>query len=151
MNNSKTNLNNESTNSDFLSKIDNLTKNLTSDELLKLSNYIMLKADSSNSSNDSFNGLTILYGSQTGNSRSIAEELYDEAKKKNINSTLISMAKIKEKSIKNIENLLLIVSTQGEGDPPDDALNLVDFINGNKAPKLSKMNFGVLGLGDSTY
>ena len=60
MNNSKTNLNNESTNSDFLSKIDNLTKNLTSDELLKLSNYILLKADSSNSSNDSFNGLTIL-------------------------------------------------------------------------------------------
>lgn len=151
MNNSKTNLNNESTKSDFLSKIDNLTKNLTSDELLKLSNYIMLKADSSNSSNDSFNGLTILYGSQTGNSRSIAEELYDEAKKKNINSTLISMAKMKEKSIKNIENLLLIVSTQGEGDPPDDALNLVDFINGNKAPKLSKMNFGVLALGDSTY
>ncbi|MEC8314060.1 MAG: flavodoxin domain-containing protein, partial [Verrucomicrobiota bacterium] len=135
MNNSKTNLNNESTKSDFLSKIDNLTKNLTSDELLKLSNYIMLKADSSNSSNDSFNGLTILYGSQTGNSRSIAEELFDEAKKKNINSTLISMAKMKEKSIKNIENLLLIVSTQGEGDPPDDALNLVDFINGNKAPK----------------
>ena len=151
MNNSKTNLNNESTNSDFLSKIDNLTKNLTSDELLKLSNYIMLKADSSISSNDNFNGLTILYGSQTGNSRSIAEELYDEAKKKNINSTLISMAKMKEKSIKNIENLLLIVSTQGEGDPPDDALNLVDFINGNKAPKLSKMNFGVLALGDSTY
>ena len=61
------------------------------------------------------------------------------------------MAKMKEKSIKNIENLLLIVSTQGEGDPPDDALNLVDFINGNKAPKLSKMNFGVLALGDSTY
>ena len=81
MNNSKTNLNNESTNSDFLSKIDNLTKNLTSDELLKLSNYIMLKADSSNSSNDNFYGMTILYGSQTGNSRSIAEELYDEAKK----------------------------------------------------------------------
>ena len=151
MNNNKTNLNNESIQSEFLSKIDNLTKNLTSDELLKLSNYIMLKADSSNSSSDNLNGLTILYGSQTGNSRSIAEELYEEAKKKNINSTLISMAKMKEKSIKNIENLLLIVSTQGEGDPPDDALNLVDFINGNKAPKLSRMNFGVLALGDSTY
>ena len=151
MSNNKTNLNNESIQSEFLSKIDNLTKNLTSDELLKLSNYIMLKADTSDSSSDNLNGLTILYGSQTGNSRSIAEELYEEAKKKNINSTLISMAKMKEKSIKNIENLLLIVSTQGEGDPPDDALNLVDFINGNKAPKLSRMNFGVLALGDSTY
>ena len=63
----------------------------------------------------------------------------------------ISMAKMKEKSIKNIENLLLIVSTQGEGDPPDDALNLVDFLNSSKAPKLQSTNFAVCALGDSTY
>ena len=60
------------------------------------------------------------------------------------------MGKIKEKSFKNIENLLVIVSTR-RGDPLDDALNLVDFLNGNKAPKLNNMNFWVLALGDSTY
>ena len=100
--------------------------------VLMLSDYISQKAKISNSSADNFNGLTI-YGSQTGNS-DLAEELYEEAKNKNINSTLISMGKIKEKSFKNIENLLVIVSTQGEGDPLDDALNLVDFLNEIKLP-----------------
>ena len=151
MNDNNLNLNNDLAENDFLLRIDNLTKDLSSNELLMLSDYISQKAKSSNSSADNFNGLTILYGSQTGNSRSVAEELYEEAINKNINSTLISMGKIKEKSFKNIENLLVIVSTQGEGDPPDDALNLVDFLNGNKAPKLNNMNFGVLALGDSTY
>ena len=151
MNDNNLNLNNDLVKNDFLLRIDNLTKDLSSNELLMLSDYISQKAKTSNSSANNFNGLTILYGSQTGNSRSVAEELYEEAINKNINSTLISMGKIKEKSFKNIENLLVIVSTQGEGDPPDDALNLVDFLNGSKAPKLNKMNFGVLALGDSTY
>ena len=112
MNDNNLNLNNDLTENDFFLRIDNLTKDLSSNELLMLSDYISQKAKISNSSADNFNGLTILYGSQTGNSRSIAEELYEEAKNKNINSTLISMGKIKEKSFKNIENLLVIVSTR---------------------------------------
>jgi len=138
-------------NKDFLKNIDKLTMSLDSEGLKTLGNYLIQKGLSSSNSKSSEAGLTILYGSQTGNSRSIAEELFEIAKTENINSSLISMGKIKEKSFKSLKNLLVIVSTQGEGDPPDDALNLVDYLNSNKAPKLNEMNFGVLALGDSSY
>ena len=95
--------------------------------------------------------LTILYGSQTGNSRSIAEELHEAAQAEGLQTELVSMGKFKEKQLKKTKNLLVLVSTQGEGDPPDDALDLVDFINGPKAPKLKELQFGVLALGDSSY
>lgn len=138
-------------NEDFLKDIDKLTVSLDSESLKNLGNYLIQKGLSSSNSKSSDAGLTILYGSQTGNSRSIAEELFEITKSENINSSLISMGKMKEKSFKSLKNLLVIVSTQGEGDPPDDALNLVDYINSNKAPKLNDMNFGVLALGDSSY
>ena len=65
MNDNNLNLNNDLTENDFFLRIDNLTKDLSSNELLMLSDYISQKAKISNSSADNFNGLTILYGSQT--------------------------------------------------------------------------------------
>jgi sulfite reductase (NADPH) flavoprotein alpha-component len=47
--------------------------------------------------------------------------------------------------------LTVVISSQGEGDPPDDALAFVEFLNGRKAPKLDQLHFAVLGLGDSSY
>lgn len=100
---------------------------------------------------DSDHLLTILYGSQTGNARSIAEELNEAAQTEGMATELISMGKFKEKNLKKTKNLVVLVSTQGEGDPPDDALNLVDFLNSNKAPKLNDTRFSVCALGDSSY
>ncbi|MFB5662454.1 assimilatory sulfite reductase (NADPH) flavoprotein subunit [Alteribacillus sp. HJP-4] len=95
--------------------------------------------------------ITLLYGSQTGNGQSLAEELAEKLKQNNFEVTLISMGDFKPNTLKKIENLLLIVSTHGEGDPPDNALSFYEFLHGRRAPKLAGMQYSVLALGDMSY
>jgi sulfite reductase (NADPH) flavoprotein alpha-component len=95
--------------------------------------------------------LTILYGSQTGHARSVAEELNQAAQEAGLATELSSTGKFKEKNLKHVKHLLFIVSTQGEGDPPDDTIALWEYLNSTKAPKLDGLRFAVLGLGDSSY
>lgn len=95
--------------------------------------------------------LTILYGSQTGNSKGVAEQLAEQATAKGIANTLVSMADYKAKKIKDESHLLVVVSTNGEGEAPDDAIDLHEFLAGKKAPKLTELKYAVLGLGDSSY
>lgn len=95
--------------------------------------------------------LTILYGSQTGNGQALAEELSRNLEADGLHVTLASMSDFKTNSLKKLKNLLLIVSTHGEGDPPDNALPFYEFLLGNRAPKLESLNFSVLSLGDSSY
>jgi len=95
--------------------------------------------------------LTILYGSQTGNAKGVAEQLAQQAIAQGIANTLVSMADYKVKNIKDESHLIIIASTNGEGEPPDDALDLHAFLTTKKAPKLDHLKIAVLGLGDSSY
>ncbi|MBY5992358.1 assimilatory sulfite reductase (NADPH) flavoprotein subunit [Ferrimonas balearica] len=95
--------------------------------------------------------LTILYGSQTGNSRSVATALADQARAQGVEVTLVSMAQYKPRQLKSERQLLLVVSTHGEGDPPDDAIAFHKFLFSARAPKLSELKYSVLALGDSSY
>lgn len=95
--------------------------------------------------------VTILYGSQTGNGQTLAEKLTKNLKAEEFQVTLASMNEFKPNSLKNIENLLLIVSTHGEGDPPDNALPFYEFLHGKRAPQLDNLHYSILSLGDSSY
>jgi sulfite reductase (NADPH) flavoprotein alpha-component len=95
--------------------------------------------------------LTILYGSQTGHAREVATELNERAREAGLATELCSMGKFKEKQLKQIQYLAVVISTQGEGDPPDDALSLDAFLHSQKAPNLEGLHFAVCGLGDSSY
>lgn len=95
--------------------------------------------------------VTILYGSQTGNCQGLAEKLTKNLQVDDFKVTLISMNDFKPNALKKIENLLIIVSTQGEGDPPDTALQFHDFLHSKRAPKLDHLQYSVLALGDSSY
>ncbi|MCR1835542.1 assimilatory sulfite reductase (NADPH) flavoprotein subunit [Oceanobacillus caeni] len=95
--------------------------------------------------------VTILYGSQTGNGQALAEDFSKKLKAQNFQVTLASMSDFKPKTLKKLENLLLIVSTQGEGDPPDNALPFYEFVFSKRAPKLDQLSYSVLSLGDSSY
>jgi sulfite reductase (NADPH) flavoprotein alpha-component len=95
--------------------------------------------------------LTILFGSQTGNAKLVATELKAKLEANNIATTLVSMADYKAKQLKSESHVVAIVSTHGEGDAPDDAVELHAFLASKKAPKLPDLHFAVLGLGDSSY
>jgi len=95
--------------------------------------------------------LTILYGTQTGNCKGVAEQLGAAAETKGIAHRVISMSDYKVKSIKDESHLIVVASTNGEGEAPDDAIDLHEFLATKKAPKLESLKFAVLGLGDSSY
>ncbi|WP_110640535.1 assimilatory sulfite reductase (NADPH) flavoprotein subunit [Salinicola sp. CPA57] len=95
--------------------------------------------------------LTVLYGSQTGNAEGVAELAAERARAQGFDVTLLSMADASKKTLKAVERLLVVVSTQGDGDPPDPALEFHELMMGRKAPKLAGLRFAVLGLGDASY
>ena len=95
--------------------------------------------------------LTILYGSQTGNAKGVANKYKAQVESKGVKAKVVSMADYKPRSIKNESHLLVVVSTHGEGDAPDDAVELHEFLASKKAPKLSNLKYAVIGLGDTSY
>ncbi|BED87703.1 MULTISPECIES: assimilatory sulfite reductase (NADPH) flavoprotein subunit [unclassified Pseudoalteromonas] len=95
--------------------------------------------------------LTILYGSQTGNAKGVATKLKEQAESRGLAVKLVSMADYKPTALKKEKFLTVVVSTYGEGEPPEDAETLYEFLTTKKAPKLDGVKVAVLGLGDSSY
>lgn len=95
--------------------------------------------------------LTILYGSQTGNSKGVANSYKASALEQGYKANVVSMSDYKPRQLKNETHLVVIVSTHGEGDAPDDAVELYEFLASKKAPKLPNLKFAVVGLGDTSY
>lgn len=95
--------------------------------------------------------VTILYGSQTGNSQRLASKFTKRLEEKGYHVTLSSMSDFKPNTLKKVSTLLVIVSTHGEGDPPDNALPFYEFLYSKRAPKLEDLRYSVLALGDRSY
>ncbi|MFT0802821.1 assimilatory sulfite reductase (NADPH) flavoprotein subunit [Bacillus swezeyi] len=95
--------------------------------------------------------VTILYGSQTGNAQGVAENAGKSLEGRGFQVTVSSMSDFKPNQLKKLKNLLIVVSTHGEGEPPDNALSFHEFLHGRRAPKLDDLRFSVLALGDSSY
>ncbi|MCG7541792.1 assimilatory sulfite reductase (NADPH) flavoprotein subunit [Pseudoalteromonas sp. OF7H-1] len=95
--------------------------------------------------------LTILFGSQTGNAKGVANQIKAQAEARGLTTKLVNMADYKPANLKKEKFLVIAVSTYGEGEPPEDAEALHEFLAGKKAPKLEGVKQAVIGLGDSSY
>ena len=95
--------------------------------------------------------ITVLSGSQTGNAKSVADKVAAELTEAGIAVKRVPLKDYKAKTIADEKYLLLVTSTQGEGEPPEEGVVLHKLLNGKKTPKLTELQFAVLGLGDSSY
>ncbi|MEC0092212.1 assimilatory sulfite reductase (NADPH) flavoprotein subunit [Paenibacillus macquariensis] len=95
--------------------------------------------------------VTVLFGSQTGNSQGLAKALSIKLEQLGFQVTLSSMSDFKSNTLKKVQNLLIVASTHGEGTPPDNAIPFYEFLHSKRAPQLEDLQFSVLALGDSSY
>lgn len=95
--------------------------------------------------------LTIVYGSQTGNAKRIAESIAERTGALGLTTRLLRADRYPTRELKDEHLLYIVMSTQGEGEPPDDSLAFVEFLSSRRAPKLPALKYAVLGLGDSSY
>lgn len=95
--------------------------------------------------------VTVLSASQTGNAKGVATKLTARLQAEGVQATHHSLGDYKAKQIADEQLVLLVSSTQGEGEAPEEGVVLLKLLNGKKAPKLDRLQFAVLGLGDSSY
>ncbi|MBS9426171.1 NADPH-dependent assimilatory sulfite reductase flavoprotein subunit [Photorhabdus caribbeanensis] len=95
--------------------------------------------------------ITLISASQTGNARRLAEQLRDDLSAEKLNVNLVNAGDYKFKQIAQEKVLIIIASTQGEGEPAEEAVALYKYLYSKKAPKLNGTVFAVFGLGDTSY
>ena len=95
--------------------------------------------------------ITLISASQTGNARRLAEQLRDDLLAAKLSVNLVNAGDYKFKQIAQEKLLVVVTSTQGEGEPPEEAVALHKFLLSKKAPKFEGTAFAVFGLGDTSY
>ena len=95
--------------------------------------------------------LAILFGSQSGNSEELAAKLAKRAKDYGLEGIVHDMDGFDFNSLSNMKRVLIICSTWGEGEMPDNAEELWQFANSDSASKLDGVHFSICALGDSSY
>lgn len=96
--------------------------------------------------------LLIAYGSQSGNAETLAKRLGKEASGRGFAAQVADLDSVQPAQLIEAQNVLVITSTWGEGDMPDNAASFWDTLNQNgSSPKLDGVRFSVLALGDKNY
>jgi sulfite reductase (NADPH) flavoprotein alpha-component len=94
--------------------------------------------------------LTVVYGTESGNSEQLADRTVKEAKKRGFQAVMKNMADLSPADLAKVSNLLVIVSTWGDGEPPETAVTFhKEFMSADLA--LSGVRYSVCALGDTSY
>src|SRR5688572_15034241 len=95
--------------------------------------------------------LTIISASHTGNGRKISEKLLAAVQALGMQARMIKAGDYQPREIAKEKLLYVVISTHGDGDPPDEARGLYEFLGTKRAPQLPELQYSVLSLGDSSY
>ncbi len=95
--------------------------------------------------------ITILFGTRSGNAEEVAEWAESKARSMGIETHLIDLMDYNPKDIKKEKNVLIVVSTDGEGEPTVSSEDFYNYLHSTKIQRLDGLNFAVIGLGDITY
>ncbi|HET6558496.1 MAG TPA: flavodoxin domain-containing protein, partial [Prolixibacteraceae bacterium] len=136
-----------------------LTSGASQEQLLWISGYLqgLLASSGSVSQAESLNPvksdkkLTILYGTHTGRSKTIASKLAEKLNGQGVEVKTIALDEYKTRQLVDESHAVFIVSTHGEGEPPSMAEDFHSFITSKRAPSLPSLNYAVVALGDKSY
>lgn len=95
--------------------------------------------------------LTILYATAGGNARGVAEALAAETEQRGVRARLLSVDQYRARELARERLLAVVISTQGEGEPPESARELFRYLGRAKPGALDGLRYAVFGLGDSSY
>ena len=95
-------------------------------------------------------GCTVVYGTESGNSKKVAVDLSSKIKKHGLPVKTKSLDQYKITDLSKESCLLVVMSTQGDGEPPAAAKKFYDYLLQSDV-KLDKLKYSVLALGDSSY
>jgi sulfite reductase (NADPH) flavoprotein alpha-component len=139
-----------------LNILQDLVKTSSREELIWINGYLnalvstAAEDGSSNGAPRSMKRMTVLYGTETGNSKKLALQLTASAKKNGQPVKCAAVEQYKLEDLEKEEYLFIVISTQGEGEPPITAKKFYDHIM-EAALKLPSLQYAVLALGDSSY
>ena len=139
-----------------LNTLNDLISNSTNDELIWINGYLngilskQIIPQAKAIAKAAVGKMTIVYGTETGNSKRLATDFAAKAKKSGINAKVQGLDQYRLTDLSKEEFLLAVMSTHGDGDPPEAAQKFYDFVHQNEL-KLPKLKYSVLALGDSAY
>ena len=140
-----------------LKQLQDLINTSTQDELIWMNGYlngVVSKTARDNNTLESklidVKKISLLFGTETGNAKSLATQFAATAKKQGIVTKLSALDQYRLSDLPKEENLFIIVSTHGEGEPPEAAKKFYDYVH-ESSLSLNQTKFGILGLGDTAY
>ncbi|MEM6383807.1 MAG: sulfite reductase subunit alpha [Pseudomonadota bacterium] len=95
--------------------------------------------------------LDVLYGTQTGNAEMVAQDTAQSARAKGFQTNVAGLDDVSMEQLASMDQAIIVISTYGEGEMPDNAQLFWDALSADTAPRLEHLSYGVLALGDTSY
>jgi sulfite reductase (NADPH) flavoprotein alpha-component len=95
--------------------------------------------------------INILFGTQTGNAHNLANVIGDSLANAGFDTVVSDMGERDPESIHDMDFIIIVTSTHGDGEPPDNASEWMSYLKFNEEIELKHLHYAVLGLGDNYY